>query len=410
MEERENLLTAMKPYAPYLVDRVRDADASVRSPLLPTAAHYRIAQASGRPKLVAKRIASGAKVDWATIEPAVLRDNRTAGPAEARTEVKAAFDDRALYIRFRCVEPKALAARPRAGEDASLFEDDTVEAFFDTNRDQASYTHLAVNPLGNRHDGRKTGEGKYAAAWQGEWRATAERGKGEWRVALVVPFATLGVPAPKDGDKWGFNLCRTRRCVAPSRYQALAPMMGGYHRPERFACLIFGRELPPKNLYPLDGLAKAKVGPLPRVARPHDSKGKSRIEIAPAPDGSGKAVHVVVAEAGAYASLTPTIRVEPGRAYRYSFLYRTRNIRPTPKRGTISPRTRMIYADEKGKRTTGTKDYSWKASDALLGADTWATYVHAFKTPPRTRRVNVTTYLMAPGEYWLRDIRFVEID
>ena len=30
-------------------------------------------------------------------------------------------------------------------------------------------------------------------------------------VEFAIPFATLGVPAPKPGDKWGFNICRTRR-------------------------------------------------------------------------------------------------------------------------------------------------------------------------------------------------------
>ena len=60
---------------------------------------------------------------------------------------------------------------------------------------------------------------------------------GAWAIEMAIPLASLG-GVPRPGDVWGFNVCRTDPTHG---LQTLAPVWGAFHRPEKFARLVFGK-------------------------------------------------------------------------------------------------------------------------------------------------------------------------
>jgi len=247
VQKREALLKDMKAYAPYLVQSLRDSEDSLRSPLRPAAAHFIIAQTAGRTKIIASRASitvDGDDADWKGAAFSTFKENMGAKDLRAHTEAAVAFDDKTVYVCLRCEEPEKPVAASCPRDSAQLFNDDNVEVFLDANRDRASYLHFAVNAAAARYDGRTVKGGRPDAAWNGDWTAAVRQADKRWTVEFAIPFTTLGVGAPRAGDKWGMELCRTRRCVQPNEYQSLAPTLGGYHQPDRYADLIFVKELP----------------------------------------------------------------------------------------------------------------------------------------------------------------------
>ena len=66
-----------------------------------------------------------------------------------------------------------------------------------------------------------------------------------YREQLPIPYETLGVPAPKPGDKWGLNIARQRQ---PSNEMEKEPEMSAwsipyanFHVPSHFGTLVFGK-------------------------------------------------------------------------------------------------------------------------------------------------------------------------
>lgn len=61
-----------------------------------------------------------------------------------------------------------------------------------------------------------------------------------WRLEVAVPFAFLGVRAPKAGDVWKMNLTGHQR-ADENTYVCWNPTYGGFQNPRRFATMEFGK-------------------------------------------------------------------------------------------------------------------------------------------------------------------------
>ena len=412
IEEREALLSEMKAYAPYLVEGIRAADDSLRSPLRATAAYYQIAQLAGRMKVFARRAdiqVDGDDGDWQGVPLTAFRENMGAKETRAKTGAALAFDERALYVLVRAQEPDKWVANPHEHDHGAIFGDDNIEIFLDTNRDRASYFHFGVNLAEAKYEGETVKGGKPDRSWDAEWTAKIVPREKGWTAEICLPYSSLGVAAPQDGAKWGIELCRTRRAAHPNEYQSLAPTLGGYHQPDRYADLIFGKEIAPRNLIRDGGFERMEPGkPVARSARPYDSDGKCTLEIVEGNAAEGKrSAHAVVVE-GHHAQLTWDAAVADDASYRFSLKYRTQGL-GSWRRGTDSPITRIIFRDAKGKVVVPSQQYSWRSSDASEGQDEWATHRNIFRTPKTTARISCTVFLHCPGEYWIDDVSLVEM-
>lgn len=176
--------------------------------------------------------------------------------APVQTTVRVAFDDRALYIAFECQEPNVPGILADATTDtSSVWADDCVEVFLDTEHDRASYLHLGVSAGGGKWQERTIAT-RWYTNWHSsggraptpEWRAAARIGEDSWTAEIELPFAALG-GAPRPGKVWGAQFCRTRRAGAEEQNATWSYTEGErYARPDRFGSLIFsvGGGAPPQ--------------------------------------------------------------------------------------------------------------------------------------------------------------------
>lgn len=169
------------------------------------------------------------------------------------------YDDKALYVAFRCAE--TAPDRPRAQRrehDDRAFEDDGVQVFlapedlakaadarigfggyagaYDTwYRDIAAYLEFTVNAAGSRTEARND-----VRDWDAPWDARTGREPGAWTAEIAIPFASLGAAGPADGTLWGLNLFRLRQ---PEASGWVFPAFGGY-RPLPLGAVRFGQGTP----------------------------------------------------------------------------------------------------------------------------------------------------------------------
>ncbi len=155
---------------------------------------------------------------------------------EEQTRFAAVYNDECVYFAVECRDSQArkIIMKQRS-HDGAVWEDDDVEIFFDINLDRTSYRHFAVNPAGSAYDSSSM-EGP---AWNPEWRRKASVTDNGWSVEIAVPFGSLGLSTPVEGEAWGVNICRTRRS-GRFEYSIWSPTLGGFHDPQHFGSFIFG--------------------------------------------------------------------------------------------------------------------------------------------------------------------------
>ena len=183
---------------------------------------------------------------WCELAPVFLSDAVTGAGPKQGTEVRAAWDSRGWRVLFHAADADAWATI--TDRDGPLFEEETVEIFFDPGGDLQSYFEIEVNPIGTVLDivFRKNRSG-----YQGDWAWTCEgletrvrRGPGFWTVELAIPFAAVTNAAPVSGSEWRVNFCRIDR---PSRDGSIPrelsawspPGRANFHTPERFGSVVF---------------------------------------------------------------------------------------------------------------------------------------------------------------------------
>lgn len=155
--------------------------------------------------------------------------------ASNQTVFRMLYDDEALYIGVRCFEANMQGLKTNVtSRDGSVWQDDDIEVFLDTNHDHETFYQLATNAIGTRFDGR-TG----SSTWDGDWEVAGSIGPDSWSIELRVPFATLAQSPPAKGTLWGMNLCRERLATGQRELHNWANVEGNFHRPWLFGHLYF---------------------------------------------------------------------------------------------------------------------------------------------------------------------------
>lgn len=122
------------------------------------------------------------------------------------TEVMIGYDEKHLYIAFRCFDEKDKIRASVAKRD-SVTGEDNVRVWLDTYNDQRRAYVLAFNPLGIQQDGIYTeGQGSdFSVDIVMESKGVIE--DWGWSVEVKIPFKSLRYSAGK-GKLWGFNVAR----------------------------------------------------------------------------------------------------------------------------------------------------------------------------------------------------------
>jgi hypothetical protein len=123
-----------------------------------------------------------------------------------KTEVLVMYDEKHLYIAFKCWDEKDKVRATVAKRD-DVFGEDNVRVWLDTYNDQRRAYILGFNPLGIQQDGIYT-EGRgadFTVDIVMESKGVIE--DWGWSVEVKVPFKSLRYTAGK-GKFWGFNAAR----------------------------------------------------------------------------------------------------------------------------------------------------------------------------------------------------------
>ena len=153
--------------------------------------------------------ASASRVDGFT-------DRQTARNAPDQTEAWVAYDDKAIYVAFRCKDsnPAGIVAREtlrdsRYQGEGSRGTEDYVEVSFDPflSFKGDDFARFSVNPISTRS--ARIGGGRAGKAeWNGEWDAASKIGPDGWTAEMRIPWATLNFPAGGKALTVGLNFRR----------------------------------------------------------------------------------------------------------------------------------------------------------------------------------------------------------
>ncbi len=122
------------------------------------------------------------------------------------TEVYVFYDEKNLYIGFKCWDDKDKIRATVAKRD-NVTGEDNVRVWLDTYNDQRRAYILAFNPFGIQQDGIYTeGQGTdYSVDIVMESKGVIQ--DWGWSVEIKIPFKSLRYAAG-DGKMWGFNVAR----------------------------------------------------------------------------------------------------------------------------------------------------------------------------------------------------------
>lgn len=163
------------------------------------------------PKVASALVIDG-KIDeeiWK--EAAVFKDFYQTGPGDnvppsRPTEVYMLYDEKHLYIAFKCWDEKDKVRATLAKRD-NVFGEDNVRVWLDTYNDQRRAYVLGFNPFGIQQDGIYTeGQGAdFSVDIIMESKGVIE--DWGWAVEVKIPFKSLRYAAG-NGKLWGFNVAR----------------------------------------------------------------------------------------------------------------------------------------------------------------------------------------------------------
>ncbi len=183
---------------------------------------------------------------WRELPRARFADALTVATPQQGTEVCAVWNDDEWRLLFLAEDRDPWATMTQ--RDAPLYEEETVEVFFDPVGDLESYFEIEVNPLGTVLDiaFRKSRSGyKVDRAWDCDGLRTLVRTDARgWSVEIAIPFASVTNSPPRVGTRWRANFCRIDR---PSRDGSLPreltawspPLRANFHTSERFGVIEF---------------------------------------------------------------------------------------------------------------------------------------------------------------------------
>jgi hypothetical protein len=163
------------------------------------------------PKITSAITIDGKPDEEAWKSAAVFKDFYQTGPGyntepSRPTEVYMMYDERNLYVAFKCWDEKDKVRASIAKRD-NVYGEDNVRMWLDTYDDQRRAYVLGFNPLGIQQDGIYTeGQGAdFTVDIVMESKGVIQ--DWGWSVEVKIPFKSLRYSAGK-GKKWGFNVAR----------------------------------------------------------------------------------------------------------------------------------------------------------------------------------------------------------
>lgn len=157
------------------------------------------------------------------------------GPASAQTLAYVGYDEKNLYVAFRCFEPKMELFKKLLTERRLFPFDESIEIFIDVDRSQDLYYQFRVDVLDNKDDRLR-----FDPSWEVPWEAKTALLDNGYSVEAALPFSSLKATFTPE-SLWGFNVCRQRIIEPPIEYSAWSNTGSSFHSPGKFGVLIFAK-------------------------------------------------------------------------------------------------------------------------------------------------------------------------
>lgn len=166
-------------------------------------------------------------------------------PAVDPTEVQLAYDEKNLYVAFRC---KYGASGPRDDTVPPNEQQvgETVAVYIDPKNDHTNALAFGVTRAGYRSDWELTRNGTVLDfEWRGIWNAATQRDENGWTAELVIPWGTLALPS-HDEKEFSVGVNFNRLVPLTPESAAWVPRPAGYKRPSPayFGTLIGLHDVP----------------------------------------------------------------------------------------------------------------------------------------------------------------------
>ena len=176
-----------------------------------SAAHssYKAEQVKTPPAMNAKMDDSTWRAaEWST----PFYDLKSAQTANKKTQFKAVYDAKNLYLLIRCEEkyPAKIVANETVHDKNAIFRDDSLEIFLSPQNTSANYLHLCFNTLGTKWDAIEFRGGKNDKSWNPEWDVVVDRDASGWTAEVKIPFMSMLLNSDVN-DKWMLNVARNKQ-------------------------------------------------------------------------------------------------------------------------------------------------------------------------------------------------------
>ena len=160
------------------------------------------------------------------------------------------WDAERVYLAFSCrrLGTAPLVANTGVDErDVNILRQEAFELFLVPTAE--SHFFFAGNPNGAIFDGRNKPEDldQWDRAWDGGWEFRTSVDAGAWQGELSVPFSSLGVAAPVEGESWGFSANRYQPGLSRS---GLTPIGGMFFERALYGRLVFTRGVRVRAAFP----------------------------------------------------------------------------------------------------------------------------------------------------------------
>jgi len=213
------------------------------------------------PMLPVPRVAHNIRVDgdlhkapWTQLAPIWLAPShgRAAPHGFQSTALRVCHDGERLYLAFDCEDSAIVASH--TGRNAPIYQEDVVEAFLAPGADPRHYFELEQSPRNawfearvenpdGRRDTMRVDRDWVCAGFEHAVQMLGRRDEGgeSWSAEWAIPFASLGVAAPRAGDRWRANFYRVDQAHG-GEYSAWSPTLADppdFHLPDRFGVLAF---------------------------------------------------------------------------------------------------------------------------------------------------------------------------
>lgn len=153
------------------------------------------------------------------------------GKPLAQTRAWITSDGTNLYVAVECDEEYMSHLTANVTKiNGSVFNDDCVELFFDSDMKAKGFYQLVVNSLGTYYAGGNIG------IWRPEVKTGTSLGKDKWTVEIAIPMKDLKIK----GSAFGFNVCRERRPLEVFELSCWSPTGETFGEPSRFGTAYLG--------------------------------------------------------------------------------------------------------------------------------------------------------------------------